>query len=147
MFFIFINSVYNESMKITKKLYHTLYLALAAQKVGHVSAHDLSQVTAIYPEIIAEAFSLFNPLITLDLHENLKPLLSELKVYLIEQKVGMKTQDKHIKADPLEGLTLTGYMYDTMTIGGLLDRNQDLSLKQLKQLKKLIIKTIKEKSK
>ena len=147
MFFIFIHSVYNESMKTTKKMYHTLYLALANQKATHVSAHDLSEITAIYPEIIAQAFSLFNPLITLDLNENLKPLLGPLKTYLIEQKVGTKSQEKQTKIDPLEGLTLTGYMYDTMTIGGLLDRNQDLSLKQLKQLKKLIIKTIKEKSK
>lgn len=107
----------------------------------YVTAERLSRVVGIYPEIISETLSYFEPTLRMDPSYNLMELVPTLKQYVTDK------EENNIvpKAAPIKKKTLEQYesiidfVYKKMTFGGgLIDKNAYLSDTDLRILKKLI---------
>ncbi len=109
----------------------------------YVTADRLSKYVGVYPEIINEHLSYFEPTLKMDPEFNLMELIPEIKKYLIEQeenKTLVKKQPVIRKKDVEKYESINDFVYKKMTsVGGLLDRNVVLSDIDLKILKKLVI--------
>lgn len=108
----------------------------------YVTADRLSKYVGVYPEIINEHLSYFEPTLKMDPEFNLMELIPEIKKYLIEQeenKALVKKQPVIKKKDVEKYESINDFVYKKMTsVGGLLDRNVVLSDIDLKILKKLV---------
>lgn len=109
----------------------------------YVTSERLSRVVGIYPEIINEHLSYFEPMLKMDPEYNLMELVPTLKKFLVEQeenKALVKTHQVSIKKKDYERYeSINDFIYKKMTsVGGLLDRNIVLSDTDLRVLKKLI---------
>lgn len=108
----------------------------------YVTADRLSKYVGVYPEIINEHLSYFEPTLKMDPEFNLMELIPEIKKYLIEQeenKTLVKKQPVIRKKDVEKYESINDFVYKKMTsVGGLLDRNVVLSDIDLKILKKLV---------
>lgn len=107
-------------MKANKALYKKIYAGLTDSVFKYVTAENLSESLGIYPEIIAMAMAKFDPLIRMDTEANLMKLLPELEVYLYanKQKKEVKVEEKPITPH----LTFSEFVYEKMTVGGLVDK-------------------------
>ena len=110
----------------------------------YVTSERLSKVVGIYPEIINETLSYFEPTIKMDPEYNIMELVPALKKYLIEQEEnhGPSVSRKPAihKKDLEKYESINDFIYKKMTsVGGLLDRNIVLSDNDLRVLKKLIV--------
>lgn len=122
-----------------KKFLHSL---LKMNK-KYVTSERLSKVVGIYPEIINEQLSYFEPILMMDPEYNLMELVPILKKYVIdkeEEKSSTLIKKTAIKKATLEQYdSVSDFIYKRMTlVGGLLDRNVVLSDTDLRILKKLI---------
>ncbi len=108
----------------------------------YVTSERLSKVVGIYPEIINEQLSYFEPTLMMDPEYNLMELVPTLKKYVIdkEEKSTNLIKKPAIKKSTLEQYdSVSDFIYKRMTlVGGLLDRNVVLSDTDLRVLKKLI---------
>ena len=108
----------------------------------YVTTDRLSKVVGIYPEIINEQLSYFEPTLMMDPEYNLMELVPTLKKYVIDKEEKSSTLIKKptIKKATLEQYdSVSDFIYKRMTlVGGLLDRNVVLSDTDLRVLKKLI---------
>lgn len=108
----------------------------------YVTTDRLSKVVGIYPEIINEQLSYFEPTLMMDPEYNLMELVPTLKKYVIDKEEKSSTLIKKpaIKKATLEQYdSVSDFIYKRMTlVGGLLDRNVVLSDTDLRILKKLI---------
>ena len=109
----------------------------------YVTAERLSKVVGIYPEIIVENLTYFEPTLPLDPDFNLLELVPEIKNFISEkeeQKLLSSSKKVSLKKKDYELYDSIGeFVYLKMTnSGGLIDRNATLSEKDLKVLKKLI---------
>ena len=108
----------------------------------YVTADRLSKYVGVYPEIINEHLSYFEPTLKMDPEFNLMELIPEIKKYLIEQeenKTLVRKQPVIKKKDVEKYESINDFVYKKMTsVGGLLDRNVVLSDIDLKILKKLV---------
>ena len=109
----------------------------------YVTADRLSKVVGIYPEIINEHLSYFEPTLMMDPEYNLMELVPALKKYVVEkeeEKSSTLIKKPAIKKATLEQYdSVSDFIYKRMTlVGGLLDRNVVLSDTDLRILKKLI---------
>lgn len=118
--------------------------ALIKMNKKYVTAERLSKVVGIYPEIINEQLSFFEPTLMMDPEYNLMELVPALKKFVIEkeeEKSSTLIKKPAIKKQTLEQYdSVSDFIYKRMTlVGGLLDRNVVLSDTDLRILKKLII--------
>ena len=118
--------------------------ALTKIKAKYVTAERLSKVVGIYPEIINEQLSYFEPTLMMDPEYNLMELVPTLKKFVIEkeeEKSSTLIKKPAIKKQTLEQYdSVSDFIYKRMTlVGGLLDRNVVLSDTDLRILKKLIV--------
>jgi len=118
--------------------------ALVKMNKKYVTAERLSKVVGIYPEIINEQLSYFEPTLMMDPEYNLMELVPALKKFVIdkeEEKSSTLIKKPAIKKQTLEQYdSVSDFIYKKMTlVGGLLDRNVVLSDTDLRILKKLII--------
>lgn len=125
------------SIAILKK-----YLAaMSKTKAKYITPERLSRIIGVYPEVISETLSFFDPMINMDYEYDLTELIPAIEEYI------NKSQEK--KPAPIKKNLVTqkilgqyssigDFIYKKMTIGGLLDPNTELSDKDLKILKKLI---------
>lgn len=109
----------------------------------YVTSERLSRVVGVYPEIINETLSYFEPTLMMDLEFNLMELVPAIKKYLTdkeENKALIASNKKIVKKKEVEQFdSITDFIYKKMTnAGGLLDRNALLSDHDLRILKKLI---------
>ena len=109
----------------------------------YVTSERLSRVVGVYPEIINETLSYFEPMLKMDPEYNLMELVPTLKQFLIDQeenKALVKVQKVAIKKKDIEKYdSINDFIYKKMTsVGGLLDRNVVLSDTDLRVLKRLI---------
>ena len=124
--------------------------ALKKEKRKVVTCDMLSSTIGIYPEVIAEFLSQFDPMIRMDFEYNIKDLLPELESTLEELE---NTQPKVNKTLRVSKKVVESYdsviqfVYAKMTIGGIVDQSIELSDKDLKILKKIIIKEEQERKK
>lgn len=110
----------------------------------YVTSERLSKVVGIYPEIINEQLSFFEPTLMMDPEFNLMELVPTLKKFVIEKeeaKTSTLVKKPPIKKQMLEQYdSVSDFIYKRMTlVGGLLDRNVVLSDTDLRVLKKLIV--------
>ena len=112
----------------------------------YVTSERLSKVVGIYPEIINEQLSFFEPLLTMDPEFNLMELVPVLKKYVIDQEENKTLMPKKapVKKSDLEEFTsINDFIYKKMTsVGGLLDYNIVLTDRDLRVLKKLVSEEI-----
>ena len=110
----------------------------------YVTAERLSKVVGIYPEIINEQLSFFEPTLMMDPEYNLMELVPALKKFVVEKEEERSTtliKKPAIKKQTLQQYdSVSDFIYKRMTlVGGLLDRNVVLSDTDLRILKKLIV--------
>ena len=119
--------------------------AMAKIKKKYITAERLSKVVGVYPEIINENLSFFDPMINMDYEYNLLELVPQIKEYIErveEEKAKAKTPK--LERTPIRKQDFTKYdgigdfIYQKMTIGGMLDKYMNLTDADLKILKKLI---------
>ena len=118
--------------------------AILKMNKKYVTTERLSKVVGIYPEIINEHLSYFEPTLMMDPEYNLMELVPLLKKYVVEkeeEKSSTLIKKPAIKKQTLEQYdSVSDFIYKRMTlVGGLLDRNVVLSDTDLRVLKKLIV--------
>ena len=107
----------------------------------YVTSERLSKVVGIYPDVINEHLSYFEPLLAMDTEFNLMELVPTLKKYLVEQEENKTLIKKPAikKAEVEQYSSINDFIYKKMTsVGGLLDYNIVLSDKDLRVLRKLV---------
>ena len=118
--------------------------AILKMNKKYVTSERLSKVVGIYPEIINEHLSYFEPTLMMDPEFNLMELVPSMKKYVVEkeeEKSSTLIKKPAIKKQTLEQFdSVSDFIYKKMTlVGGLLDRNVVLSDTDLRVLKKLIV--------
>ncbi len=119
----------------------------------YLTVENLSQSLALYPEKIAEMLSFFNPLITMDHSMNVVDMLPAMERYLAAQQVdkrkGTLPETPKVSAkkkiDVKSYKSLIDFIYEHMTIDGIVDKTIQLGLPELKAMKKLIADELKSK--
>ena len=116
-------------------------VAMSKIKAKYVTADRLSRVVGVYPEVINENLSYFNPMISMDPSFNLLELIPDIKKYIseVEDKKSPVVRSEAVTKKNLEEYdSITDFVYRKMSIGGIVDKNADLSEKDLRIMKKLI---------
>ena len=118
-------------------------LSLSKIKAKYVTAERLSRIVGVYPEIINENLSYFEPTLMLDNSFNLLELVPAIKKFINEEEE--KKAAKAVKKDFItrknleEFDSIPDFLYKKMTNGlGLVDRQANLSDRDLRALKRLI---------
>lgn len=115
--------------------------AMQKIKAKYITAERLSKVVGVYPEIINETLSFFDPMLMMDPTADLLELVPQIKQYIIdieEKKAPVARKDLVTKKQVLEYESINDFVYQKMSFGGMLNREAYLSDKDLKILKKLI---------
>ena len=103
--------------------------AMTKNKVKYMTCERLSRIVGVYPEVIAEALSYFDPLLNMDPSYDLLVLIPQIKEYIQEEEEKKASNAPKImakKKDINEYESVSDFVYKKMTsVGGLLDRNID----------------------
>lgn len=122
-----------------------IYNALIKMKKKYVTSEMLSKRIGIFPDQINQVLSMFHPLIGLDFGFNLMDIIDDIESYI---EVNETTKDdlepvfKVTKKDILPYESLGDFVYQKMTIGGIVDKKVRLSETDLHILKKLVTNEI-----
>ena len=128
--------------KTTAKKYLT---AIENSKKRYLTCEGLASKMGIYPEVIAEQLSFFEPMLAMDPSFDLKELVPAIEKY-IEEEDAKREKKEVVKVNKKElsnYKSVSDFLYKKMTFNGLVDRNASLSEADLKALKKLIQQEIK----
>ena len=117
--------------------------AITKMNKKYITTERLSRVVGVYPEVINDTLTYFEPMLAMDPDFNLLELVPALKKFVNdkeEEKNNSFIKKPVIKKNDWEQFdSVSDFIYKRMTFtGGLLDRNVVLSDKDLKILKKLI---------
>ena len=110
-------------------------------KAKYITSERLSRIIGIYPEVINENLSYFDPMIMMDYEYNLLELVPAVKKFIEEKEAKRNPTPKPVAVKKDEVNAYDNYfdfIYKKLTYGGMIDRNAQLSDKDLKILKKLI---------
>ncbi|MBM3909359.1 MAG: hypothetical protein FJ352_01120 [Firmicutes bacterium] len=129
-----------------KQIYLKIQQALSSTSQKYVTAEMLSQSIGIYPDVINEALSMFNPVVTLDVTFNLLELLPDLNQYLGNAKLVTMKRNRSVQKS-LPYTSFAEFVYQKMTMAGIVDKSIQLSDKDLKLAKKLIQNELKSRKK
>lgn len=124
-------------IKVSKDLAIQVYETLRKSPTKYITAEILSQQSGIVLEVILKIFSEYNPIANLDLSINLKEYLNQLEKDLNIKKTISKLSRTPKKVD-LPFANVIDFVYEKMTIGGIVDKSIELSIKDLRLLKKII---------
>lgn len=116
-------------------------LALTKSKKKYVTSESLSLIVGVYPEVINETLSYFNPMVNMDYKFNLLDLVPEMKKFVEKKEEAKKPQPTGPvvkKGDVNAFNSVSDFIYRKMTYNGIVDKNAYLSDKDLKLLKRLI---------
>ena len=123
--------------KTTAKKYLS---AIEGSKKKYLTCEKLSEYMGIYPEVIAEQLSFFEPMLAMDPSYDLKELVPAISKYIEEED--SKREKKEVirvtKKDLGGYKSVADFLYKKMTINGLVDRSASLTEADLKALKKLV---------
>lgn len=127
--------------KTTAKKYLS---SIENSKKRYLTCENLSSTMGVYPEVIAEQLSFFEPTLAMDPSFDLKELIPSIKKYIEaeESKREKKEVIKVSKKELSEYKSVSDFLYKKMTFNGLVDRNASLSEADLKALKKLVQKEL-----
>ena len=115
--------------------------AMSKKKVKYMTCERLSNLVGVYPEVIAENLSYFDPMINMDPAYDLLVLIPQIKEYIQQE------EDKRAPAAPKVVATrkdiddyesVSDFVYKKMTFAGMVDRNLVLNEKDLRILKRLV---------
>ena len=117
--------------------------AMAKIKKKYITAERLSKVVGVYPEIINENLSYFDPMINMDYEYNLLDLIPQMREYVLndENKKNQRVvKDVVTKKQLAQFESIVDFVYQKMTIpgSGLINQNVELSDADLRALKRLI---------
>lgn len=107
----------------------------------YVTCDRLSRVLGYYPDDIADFLTYFEPTVRMDPEFNLMELVKTLKDYIVEKEENKNALVKKpsIKKNELDEYeSIQDFIYRKLTFGGVVDRNAQLSDRDLRILKKLI---------
>ena len=110
-------------------------------KAKYITSERLSRIIGIYPEVINENLSFFDPMIMMDYTYNLLELVPAVKKFIEEKEAKRAPTPKPVVVKKNEVDEYDSYFdfnYKKLTIGGMIDKSAELSDKDLKILKKLI---------
>ena len=115
--------------------------AMTKNKVKYMTCERLSRIVGVYPEVIAEALSYFDPLLNMDPSYDLLVLIPQIKEYIQEEEEKKASSAPKImakKKDISEYESVSDFVYKKMTFAGMVDRNLVLNEKDLRILKRLV---------
>lgn len=115
--------------------------AMTKTKAKYITTEKLSRILGVYPEIIAETLSYFDPMVNMDYEYDLTELIPSIENYIDKSQANKPvTIKKNLVTQKIldQYSSIGDFIYKKMTIGGLLDPNTELNDKDLKILKKLI---------
>ena len=110
-------------------------------KAKYITSERLSRIIGIYPEVINENLSFFDPMIMMDYTYNLLELVPAVKKFIEEKEAKRMPAPKPVvvkKNEIDEYDSYFDFIYKKLTIGGMIDKSAELSDKDLKILKRLI---------
>ena len=110
-------------------------------KAKYITSERLSRIIGIYPEVINENLSFFDPMIMMDYTFNLLELVPAIKKFIEDKETKRAHVPKPVavKKDEVDAYeNYFDFIYKKLTYGGMIDRNVNLSDKDLKILKRLI---------
>lgn len=110
-------------------------------KAKYITSERLSKVLGIYPENINEVLSYFDPMIVMDYSYNLLDLKSVLEEYVADdenKRTPITTGEVATTKIISQYSNINDFVYQKMTIGGMLDKNAYLSDIDLRTLKRLV---------
>lgn len=116
-------------------------LALNKMKAKYVTSERLSKVLGVYPEVINEVLSYFEPMLVMDYSYNLMDLKPALEEYAYDEdnkRTPITTGEVVTKRILSQYQSIPDFIYQKMTIGGMIDKNAYLSDQDLRALKRLI---------
>ena len=122
--------------------------ALTKIKAKYVTAERLSRVIGVYPEVINETLSYFEPMLMMDPEYNLLALVPEMKKFIND-----KEEEKKAPIQPVETITkkqleeyesVVDFIYQKMSIGGIIDRGATLTDRDLRIIKRLATDELKK---
>jgi len=115
--------------------------AMTKNKVKYMTCERLSRIVGVYPEVIAENLSYFDPLLNMDPSYDLLVLIPQIKQYIQEEEDKKTTNAPKVvakKRDVVEYESVSDFVYKKMTFAGMVDRNLVLNEKDLRILKRLV---------
>lgn len=121
--------------------------ALTKIKAKYVTAERLSRVVGVYPDVICETLSYFEPLLMMDTEYNLLALVPDIKKYISdmeEKKTPIQPVDAISKKQLDEYESVVDFIYKKMTVGGIIDRGAYLTEKDLRIIKRLAAEELKK---
>ena len=110
-------------------------------KAKYITSERLSRIIGIYPEVINENLSFFDPMIMMDYTYNLLELVPAIKKFISDKEMKKAPAPKPVMVTKDEVDAYDNYfdfIYKKLAYGGMIDRNAQLSDKDLKILKRLI---------
>ena len=110
-------------------------------KAKYITAERLSRIVGIYPEVISQTLSYFDPMIVMDYTYNLLELVPQIKKFIEDKEAKRAPTPKPIavKKDEIDQYdSYFDFIYQKLTIGGMINKSAELSDKDLKILRKLI---------
>ena len=115
--------------------------AMSKNKVRYMTCERLSRIVGVYPEVIAENLSYFDPMLNMDPSYDLLVLIPQMKEYIQQEEdkkanVAPKVVAKKKDVVPYE--SVSDFVYKKMTFAGMVDRNLVLNEKDLRILKRLV---------
>ena len=122
--------------------------ALTKIKAKYVTAERLSRVIGVYPEVINETLSYFEPMLMMDPEYNLLALVPEMKKFIND-----KEEEKKAPIQPVEIISkkqleeyesVVDFIYQKMSIGGIIDRGATLTDRDLRIIKRLATDELKK---
>ena len=115
--------------------------AMTKNKVKYMTCERLSRIVGVYPEIIAENLSYFDPMLNMDPSYDLLALIPQIKEYISneeEKKTPSAPKVMATKKDVVGYESVSDFVYRKMTFAGMVDRNLTLNEKDLRVLKRLV---------
>ena len=112
--------------------------AIEGSKKKYLTCDTLSRTMGIYPEVIAEQLSFFEPMLAMDPSFDLKELIPAISSYIEEESKNKKEVVMPNMKEVNEYKSVMDFIYKKMSFNGLLDRSVRLSEADLKTLRKVV---------
>ena len=115
--------------------------AMSKKKVKYMTCERLSNLVGVYPEVIAETLSYFDPMINMDPAYDLLVLIPQIKEYIQNEEGKKAPAAPKVVATrkDIDGYeSVSDFVYKKMTFAGMVDRNLVLNEKDLRILKRLV---------
>lgn len=119
-----------------KKYLHEINKA----KAKHLTSDRLSREMGIYPEIIREQLSYFEPMMLMDLDINIRDLVPAIEAYIAEEEAKVEKKPRVVirKSEVEQYSSVSDFVYQKFTINGLVARDIVLTETDLKMLRKIV---------